>query len=81
MWGGLLGGEFLFGAVEGLREVGEDVVDVLDADREADVAGADAGRELLFRGELAVGRAGRVDRQRTGIADDWRRGRPSAAGR
>jgi len=52
---------------KGLVEVGEDVVDVLDADGEADKFGADATGELLLGGELRMGRGGRVNRQRLGV--------------
>ena len=50
-------------------EVPADVVDVLQADREADQVRADAGRDLLLVGQLLVGGAGRVDHQRLGVAD------------
>ncbi|CDZ89285.1 hypothetical protein RHRU231_470133 [Rhodococcus ruber] len=50
-------------------EVGEDVVDVFDADGEADLAGGDAGGELFGGGELGVGGRGGVDDQRAHVAD------------
>jgi hypothetical protein len=53
-----------------LLEVGDEVVDVLEADRDADqvvgvtpVATWSSGRELLVRG------GGRMDDQRLGVAD------------
>ncbi len=52
-----------------LVEVGEDVIDVFDADREADEFGGDSGGALLFLVELGMSGGGRVDRQRFGIAD------------
>ena len=45
---------------ERLVDVGEDVVDVFDADGEADEVGGDAGGPELVVGELAVGGAGGV---------------------
>ena len=41
--------------IEGLAEVGEDIVDVLDAHTQADEVGGDAGSAELLVGELAVG--------------------------
>lgn len=52
-----------------LLEVGEDVVDVLDSDGEADVAFGRAGLDPLGRVKLAVGGRGRVDRQAARVAD------------
>tara|TARA_B110000305_G_scaffold87231_1_gene98343 strand:+ start:4018 stop:4563 length:546 start_codon:yes stop_codon:yes gene_type:complete len=51
-----------------LVEVGEDVVDVLDADGEADEFGLDAAGELLFGGELGVSGGGGMDRERFGVS-------------
>ena len=51
-------------------EVPEQVVQVFEADRQADRARADAGGDQLLVAELAVGRAGRMDHQAT-----WRRRR------
>lgn len=52
--------------LERLLKVGDDVVDVLRADRDADEVLRGAGRDLLLVGELAVGRSrGAVSRQRT----------------
>ena len=57
------------GRFDGLVEIGEDVADVLDADREADEFRGDPGGELFFDGELLVGRRGGVNDQRFGVAD------------
>ncbi len=46
------------GSLEADGDIGEDVVDVLDTDGEADESGSDAGRELFLGGELGV-RGGR----------------------
>src|SRR5450755_3558168 len=54
---------------ERLVDVPEDVVDVLEADRDADHVGLDAGGELLCLVELAMRRRGRMDDERAGIAD------------
>ena len=52
-----------------LVEVSEDVVDVLEADREAHVVLRHAGRELLFGPELRVGGRRRMNRERARVAD------------
>src|SRR5690606_3732407 len=57
------------GGGEALLEVGDDVVDRLEADREAHQARVDARGELLLLGELAVGRRGRVDGEAAHVAD------------
>ena len=44
-------------------QVGQDVVDPLDAHREAHQPGRDAGGELLLGGQLLMGGGGRVDDQ------------------
>ena len=54
---------------EGGLEVGEDVVDVLGADGQADGIGADALVGELLLGQLAVGRGGRVDDQALDVRD------------
>src|SRR5690606_9351555 len=54
---------------ERLIEVLEDVVDVLDAHREAHKIGGDAGRKLLGFGELRVRRRGGVDDEAARVAD------------
>lgn len=56
-------------ASERLIEIGDQVVDVLQSDAEADEVGRDAGRCLLFGLELLVSGACRVDDQRLGITD------------
>ena len=48
---------------ESLVDVGEDVPDRLDADREADRVGGHAGVIQFLVVELRVSRRGRVDRQ------------------
>src|SRR4051812_43146043 len=50
-------------------EVGQDVLDALQADGEADEAGRDAGRQLLLGGELGVRGRGRVDHQAPHVTD------------
>ena len=57
------------GDCQRLVEIGDDVVDVLDADGQAHVAGRYAAGELVGRAQLRVRGAGRVDGQRTRIAD------------
>ncbi len=51
------------GGSDRLVDIGEDVVDVLDANREADEFGRDPGGEELFAVELGVGCGRRMDRQ------------------
>src|SRR5260370_30823667 len=55
--------------VEGLLEVGDDVVLVLDAERQADITVGDASLQLLFGRQLGMRGARRMDRQRARIAD------------
>ncbi len=50
-------------------EIGQDVVDVLDADRQPDVTLGDAGRQPVFERKLRVRRRRRMDRQRPRVAD------------
>src|SRR5215468_8476395 len=57
------------GLRERLVEVGEDVVDGLEADREAHHVGAGAGGDLLLVGELAVCSRGGVQDQRARVAE------------
>ena len=52
-----------------LIEIEQDVVDVLDADRQTHVAVGDAGREPVFGRQLRVRRGRRMDGERAGIAD------------
>src|SRR3984957_7340989 len=49
--------------VQRLAEIGEDIVDVLDANRQPHIAGRHTGRRLFRFGQLRVRRAGRMDRQ------------------
>src|SRR5450432_1435450 len=56
------------GGCERSVDVREDVVRVLEADREANVIGRDTGRRLLLGRELRVGGRGRVDGQCLGVA-------------
>ena len=58
----------LGGAEPGL-EVGDDVLDALQADGQAHQARRDAGRQLLLGGQLRVRRRGRVDDQAADVAD------------
>ena len=51
-----------------LIQIGQDVVDVLQADAEADQFGRDAAGALLFLVELRMRRGGRVNRQALGVA-------------
>src|SRR5690606_34311225 len=57
------------GGGEAELEVGEDVVDVLDADGEAHESRRDARLRLLLDGELAVRGGRRVDDERAHVAD------------
>ena len=59
----------VLGLCEGLVEVDEDVVDVLDADGEADEFGADAACDLLFGSELGVSGGGGMDGEGFGVAE------------
>ena len=57
------------GGIERLPEIGEDVLFVLDADRQPDVIFVDPGLQLLFRRELRVGRRRRMDCQTARVAN------------
>ena len=57
------------GRLQGLVEVGDDVVGVLDADGNPDHLRLHPGLELLGKRELGMGRGGRVDDQRPGVQD------------
>jgi hypothetical protein len=57
------------GRVETGLQVGLEVVDVLDADREPHEAGRDARRELLLGGQLGVGCRRGVDDEAAHVAD------------
>src|SRR5581483_6686540 len=52
---------------ESLIEIGDDVVDMFDADAEPNRFGSDASPELLFRRHLPVGSGGRMAGQGLGI--------------
>src|SRR5690242_3515207 len=52
-----------------LVEIGDDVFDMLEADREADIAVGDAGLALLLGRELRMRGRRRMDRERARIAD------------
>lgn len=54
---------------ESLVEIGEDVVDVFDADGESNQLGRDACRALLVLGELGMSSRGRLDRKGFRVAD------------
>src|SRR5580658_7314051 len=55
--------------VEGLLQIGNDVVDVLDADAQANQLRGNAGVALFFGRHLPVSGGGRVARERLGIAE------------
>ena len=55
--------------LQSLQQIGENIVDVFDADRKANIPFGDAGRQLVFDGKLRMGGARRVNGQATGIAD------------
>src|SRR5262245_12258319 len=55
--------------LQALLEVGDDVVLVLDADRQPHHVRTGAGHDLLLVGELAVRGRGRMDDERAGVAD------------
>src|SRR5579862_8632101 len=57
------------GCLESLFEIGDEVVDVLDADGEADEAVADAEGAAAVRGDRGMGHDGRVLRQRLDAAE------------
>ena len=59
----------LLDSVKSLCQIGDDVVDVLGADGQADCVVADAYIGKLRIGELAVGRGGRVDYKALDIGD------------
>ena len=52
-----------------LVEIGDDVVDMLDADRQPDIVVGHAGRLLLLGRELRVGGGRRMDGERARVAD------------
>ena len=56
-----MAGRSLLRRGQGLVDIRDDVLDVLDADRQADILRLDAGGGLFLRRQLRVRRAGRVD--------------------
>ena len=52
-----------------MLEIGDNIVDVLDADGKPDIAIGDAGSQLVLDRKLRVGGRCRMDRQTAGIAD------------
>ena len=54
---------------QSLFEVFENVVDVFDADGEANEFGGNSTSELLFPGELGVRRCRRMNREGFGVSD------------
>src|ERR1700712_6009563 len=58
-----------FGSVKRLVDVGQDVVDVLDAHRQANVVRRDARRRLLLRRQLLMCGQRRLNHERLGVAD------------
>ena len=59
----------LLDSVKSLCQIGDDIIDMLSADRQADRVAADAHIGKLRIGELAVGRGGRVDYKAFDIGD------------
>src|SRR5690606_6750690 len=57
------------GLGEGLFDIGNDVIDMLDADRDAHQVFRYAGLFQLFGRKLAMGGGGRVAGQRLGVTD------------
>src|SRR5262249_14757471 len=57
-----------------LVEIGENIVDVLDADGKSHIAGCHAARQLIGGLQLRVRGGSRVDGPRAGIADGGGRG-------
>ena len=57
------------GRLQGLVEVPDDVIDVLDAHRHPDQVGADARRHQRLVGQLLMGGRSRVDDEGAGVAD------------
>src|SRR5579871_2610884 len=54
---------------EALVEIGQDIVDMFEPDREPDIAFRHAGGQLFRRIELGMGRRCRVDREAARVAD------------
>ena len=57
------------GHLQRLIKISDDIIDMFDAHREADIATGHASSNLIFRRELAVGGAGRMDRKGPRVAD------------
>ena len=57
------------GHFECLIQIGEDVADILDANRQPHHLGRDARGSLLLRAQLLVRGRGRMDDERLGVAD------------
>src|SRR3984957_14751374 len=62
------GNDLRGGFFQRLRQIGNDVVNMLDADAKANHFWRHAGLELLFGSQLPVGGGCRVARQRFGVA-------------
>src|SRR5205085_11099132 len=62
-------GSSALGGAEACVEIGQDVLDRLEADAQTDQARVGATGQLLLLGELAVGRARRVDDETADVAD------------
>src|SRR5215469_12043126 len=67
--GGSCGGSDHPGRGESPIEIGQNVVDMLDANREPHITLGDAAGVLLLRRELRMRRRGRMDGKTPGIAD------------
>jgi hypothetical protein len=57
------------GRVECLSQIGEDVVDMLDPDRQAHIAGGDPGGGLFLGRQLRMGGRGRVNGKAACVTD------------
>ncbi len=57
------------GPAESLGEIGKDILDVFDSDREPHVARRNAGCDLRLRLELRMRRRGGMDREAVRVAD------------
>lgn len=57
------------GSIKSLIEARQDVLDMLEADRQADIALRHAGSELFLGRKLRVGRGCRMDGKTSCIAD------------
>lgn len=59
----------LFGGIQSLVNISNNVVNMLDTDRQANQIVSYSGTRQFFRRQLAVGRTGRMAGQRLRIAD------------